>query len=282
MKEFIFKNRCAALGTKHNKEKVIAPLFKKELGIDVVVVENFNSDKFGTFTLDIPRIEDQKNTAKLKALEAMKLSGKDIAIASEGSFFDHPANPYITINNEVLVFIDKKYDLEIYGDYSENIDYAKNTIVSTIDEVIDFAKDINFPKNGIVVKISKNNFFDMKKGINTKNELINIASEMLEQYGSIWLETDLRAHISHSRMQNIFKATENLIENIKRHCPQCLSPGFHKVKSIAGLPCENCNRPTNMILAELFKCDKCSYESKSLYPNNQQTAYAGYCDYCNP
>ena len=63
----LFINRVAVLATMHHKENVIAPLLKKQLGLEVVVPPNFNTDQFGTFTRDIKRPDTQIVTAKLKA-----------------------------------------------------------------------------------------------------------------------------------------------------------------------------------------------------------------------
>jgi hypothetical protein len=46
----IYNNRGAILATMHNKEKVISPLLKEHLGMNVIVTEGLNTDVFGTFT----------------------------------------------------------------------------------------------------------------------------------------------------------------------------------------------------------------------------------------
>ena len=37
----------------HKKEEVISPILEKELGIKIIIPEEFNSDRYGTFTGDI-------------------------------------------------------------------------------------------------------------------------------------------------------------------------------------------------------------------------------------
>ena len=44
---------------------------------------------------------------------AMKLSKYDLVVASEGSFGPHPSIPLVPADDEFLLFIDKKNDLEI-------------------------------------------------------------------------------------------------------------------------------------------------------------------------
>ena len=92
----------------HGKEKVIAPILEKELGVKVILPQNFDSDQFGTFTGDKARTGNQLEAARLKVQAAMKLTGADIGIASEGSFGAHPSIPFIQSNLE-LVFVNVFY-----------------------------------------------------------------------------------------------------------------------------------------------------------------------------
>lgn len=277
-----FSDRIAALGTKHSKELVIGPTLKELLGLNVKIPNNFDSDKFGTFTGDKKRQNTQKDTAKLKAKEAMEILDLDIGIGSEGSFNSDPNYPSLIMNTEVVVLIDKRYGFEVYGISNEIVDYAHATSVHNIQELLDFAKTINFPKCAIVLRESDKNHSDMIKGIRDMSELKKHSEKMFENYNSIWVETDLRAHVNETRMAHIKKATINLAENINRCCPQCDRPGFSLVTIKRGLPCEACNRPTGLILSEVYKCDGCGFENTLMYPNVATTAYSGYCDYCNP
>ena len=277
-----FYGQKVALGTKHNKELVIAPLFKSELSMNVVVPPDLDTDKFGTFTLDHDRPGNQKETSLIKAKAAMELTGLDMGLASEGIFGSHPALPFSIANTEVVVFVDRKHDLEIFGGHVEAVNYAQSQSVESIDEVMLFAKRINFPKHGIVVREAEKKYKSMVKGITNEAELIKVTERLLRKYRKLWIETDFRAHVNKSRMNNIAKATEDLIANIKRLCPKCKTPGFHRVSPKPGLPCETCGRPTDLPLYDVYKCDKCNHEQDVKYPNQKHAAYAGYCDYCNP
>jgi len=278
----LFANRVAALGTKHQKEKVIAPLFKKELAITVKVPKDLDTDKFGTFTLETKRTGDQKETAILKATAAMQLLGLDIGIASEGSFGPHPAMPFGNVNTEIVVFVDKKLGLKVFGGSIEPVAYARNIVANNLSEVMDFAKRIDFPQHGIVVRKAEKDYRDMVKGITTTTELKETAERLLGKYGVVWLETDFRAHVNQTRMKNIKKATEDLIANLHRLCPNCRLPGFHRIAPKPGLACENCGSPTDQPLYDVYSCDSCNFAQDIIYPNEKKTAYAGYCDYCNP
>lgn len=61
-----FQGRTAVIANKHKKEQVIAPILEKELGIKIIVPKDIDTDKFGTFTRDIPRKGIQLYTARKK------------------------------------------------------------------------------------------------------------------------------------------------------------------------------------------------------------------------
>lgn len=57
----MFKGRNLLIATKHEKEKVIAPILDKELGVNCFVVTNLDTDEFGTFTTVIFVTHKKKN-----------------------------------------------------------------------------------------------------------------------------------------------------------------------------------------------------------------------------
>jgi hypothetical protein len=110
-----FTGRTAVLATMHQKEQVIAPILQQELGLEVIIPQGFDTDRFGTFTRDRPRPDHQLATARLKALAALEITGADLAIASEGAFAPHPDLPMLPCDRELVVLVDRTHDLEIVG-----------------------------------------------------------------------------------------------------------------------------------------------------------------------
>lgn len=104
----LFQGRTIVIATMHGKESVIAPLLEKYLGVNPVLIENFNTDKYGTFSGEIKRYGSQLEAVKKKALVAMELAQTDLVIASEGSFGEHPMMPFVQSNLELIILIDKK------------------------------------------------------------------------------------------------------------------------------------------------------------------------------
>ncbi len=86
----LFEGRQFVIGTKHHKEKIIAPLFEEAFGLECLIPENFDTDQLGTFTGEVERKGDPITALRNKCLLAMDLSQCDLGIASEGSFGSHP------------------------------------------------------------------------------------------------------------------------------------------------------------------------------------------------
>ncbi|WP_078553704.1 DUF6671 family protein [Alkalihalobacterium alkalicellulosilyticum] len=279
MDNALFDQRQAVLATMHQKEQVIAPMMKRELGIIVSVPSSFNTDVFGTFTREIDRKGDQLQAAHKKIEEALRKTGLSIGIASEGSFGAHPVVPFLPFNRELILFIDKKLDLEIVGHASNsNTNYA-HTEISSREEALAFAESVRFPSHGVIVKHDE----IIQKGITEEEVLQRVVSDFLAKGAtSIHIETDMRALYNPTRMKNIELATENLISKLKSRCSQCGTPGFEITEYQKGLPCQWCNRPTDLLLAHTFQCKKCHHKEEVFYPNGASFADPGQCQWCNP
>lgn len=279
-----FEQRRAVLATMHRKEMAIAPLLLKELGIEVVVPPNFDSDRFGTFTRDVNRPGNQVETAKLKALAAMEMMGETMAIASEGSFSPHPAMPFIPCDREVVVLIDCQHGLELIGETISTETNFNHAAIASVDEAFAFAQKVGFPTHGLVIMPYANvkNTSEIIKGITTETQLINAINQLLTTYGHAHIETDMRAMHNPTRMNVISQATQDLIRKAKQQCPKCSYPGFDVVEQRRGLPCELCAYPSDRILASIYACKKCDYKQPVMFPDGIQCADPMYCEYCNP
>jgi predicted Zn-ribbon and HTH transcriptional regulator len=281
----IYNNRVAILATMHNKEKVISPLLKEHLGINLIVPQGLNTDVFGTFTREIKRPDTQIITARLKAKKALEMYDEEIAIASEGSFAPHPLIPYIYANREIIIFLDQENDLEIIGElFSIETNFNHQTI-SSLEEAEEFAHKVGFPEHGLVISFANisTGKIESIKGITSQENLINsVETAIKNTNGKFHIETDMRAMYNPTRMKNIAFATQDLINKINSLCPQCNTPGFMINQKIPGLPCELCHQPTSLIKAVIFQCQKCGFTQQQLFPNNQEFADPSLCEYCNP
>lgn len=278
----MFQNRKLLIATKHQKEKVIAPILEMELGVTCFIDSTFDTDTFGTFTGEIERELDPVSTVREKCLKAMMINDCELGIASEGSFGPHPSVFFINADDEFLIFIDKKNNLEIIvRELSTETNFNGKTIKSE-NELLDFAKSAGFPEHKLILRKSKDEAFEIYKDLNTHEDLINTFKHLYSEYQSAYAETDMRAMNNPTRMQVIQKATIKLIEKIKSTCPECKTPGFGVTDAKKGLKCELCGAPTNSTLSYIYECQHCKYTKEEMYPNNKKSEDPMYCDNCNP
>jgi hypothetical protein len=278
----MFKGRKLLIATKHEKERVIAPILEKELGVKCFVVPDIDTDKLGTFSGEVERKDDPITTARKKCLMAMELSNCDLAVASEGSFGPHPTIYFIPSDDEFLLFIDTKNDLEISVRELSIETNFNGSEIKTEKELKEFAANSNFPSHGLILRKSKDDFRYIVKGITKAAQLNTIFQNLINNYGTAYIETDMRATYNPTRMQVIESAAKKLAEKINTPCPICTMPGFGITDSQKGLPCETCNFPTQSTLSHIYSCRKCCFTNAKQYPTGKKTEDPMYCDLCNP
>lgn len=282
MEESIYKNRKIVLLTKHKKEEVIQPLIENATECQLIVESRYDTDQFGTFSREIKRPQSQVDTARLKVKKGMELSNTQIGIASEGSFGPNPIFP-MPWNVEVVILYDKNADLEIVGICENSNTNFSHLITDKYEEALNFAEKIGFPEHYLILRTDNRDSKKIIKDINCYDRLKGAFHWCVSKSstGQVFIETDMRAHANPTRMKNIKKATEDLLQKLTSYCPNCQSPGFIVRERIGGLPCEYCKVPTGLVMKNISKCTKCNFEQEVLFPNGNQ-ASAQYCEYCNP
>lgn len=274
----LFKDRLAVLATMHRKEQVIQPILKQELGIDVVVPPDFDTDWLGTFTREVNRPGSQRETARLKAQKALTVTGATLAVASEGSFGPHPECPFLAANLEMVLLLDAENSIEIVGEsLTTQTNYAQQEITS-LKEALLFANKAGFPEHGLVVFGES----ECVKGIVETEHLLTVLQQKLQRRIKVRLETDMRALYNPTRMANIAQATHDLIAKVRSCCPRCGLPGFRVVRRRQGLPCEWCLTPTGLLLTDIYGCKGCGFEQEEHFPGGQEFAQPMHCPVCNP
>lgn len=278
----MFKGRSLVIATKHKKEMVIAPPLEAAFGMTCFVNETFDTDELGTFSGEIERKLDPLSTARQKCLLAMELSQCDLGIASEGSFGAHPTIPFGSADEEILIFIDKKNDLEIVvRELSMNTNFNGKNITNEND-LLEFAELVKFPSHGLILRKSKHETTAIIKGITNKSVLIQEFHNLFDAHGSVFAETDMRALFNPSRMAVIASAADKLVEKIKSCCPNCNFPGFGVTDLRKGLACGLCGSPTSSTLSFIYTCKQCEFEKQVLHPHGKTEEDPMYCDFCNP
>lgn len=282
MESNIFKNRKLVIATMHGKEQIIAPILEKELGVTCLVASGINTDSLGTFTGEIERKLDPISAAREKCLLALKQSDCDLAVASEGSFGAHPEIFFASANEELVLLLDLKNNLQIVGRVLSTSTNFDGKEIDSWKELQDFAESVLFPSHALIMRSSEKSTEGIAKGIKDWKTLESCYESFHAKYGFIWVETDMRAMHNPNRMKVIEEATLQLVHNIKSCCPSCSSPGFVVQNSNKGLPCEICHQPTRTVRSLVYTCQSCSYEEVRKRPDGKTFEDAMYCDFCNP
>lgn len=281
----LFSGLTAVLGTQHGKDAVIAPLLASALGLEVTVLRDFDTDRFGTFTGEVARLRDANETVRMKALAALaEAPHGDFGVASEGSFGPHPQIPFVACGLELVMLTSADGAIAVMGtDLTVETNFASLEVRSW-QEVAAFVARAQFPSHAVIVKACAGRAATMAsitKGIRDWDTLERTVRALLASDGCATVETDMRAHLNPTRMQSIARATASLVEAARSECPHCHAPGFVVTGVERGLPCESCERPTQRPCAEILMCARCAHLVTRLI-SGQQTAPAAQCDWCNP
>jgi hypothetical protein len=275
----------AVLGTRHGKARVIVPILEGRLGLAIDVLDTLDTDRFGTFTREIPRAAGFRETARAKTLAAIDAHGRTaIGVASEGSFGPHPDVPFVAGGVELVLLVDRQADIELFGvDVTLETNFGAQE-VGTVDEAHAFAARASFPSHGVIVMPVREGspvVSDVVKGITEAAALEQAVRDALRTSGRAWVEADMRAHLNPTRMRSIERATIALAAAALSECPECGRPGYVVVDRVRGLPCSDCRCPTTRARAEVLGCAGCGRrEERAL--SGPETAPPGECEWCNP
>ena len=277
-----FSGRNAIIVTKHGKENVMVPIFNARLQLSCEVNRVFDTDQLGCFSGEIRREDDVQQVLRKKCLAGLEDTNFDIAIASEGSFYPHPQIWFRSCNEERIMIMDKKNNLEITAHtLSLDTNHASKQ-VSDWDELTKFAEGAGFPQHGLILRSGTNQYTHQMKGIRDIHILKEAFQSLLTVNGTVYVETDMRAYVNPSRMKVIETTAQKLCDKILSLCPICQWPGFSISDYKTGLPCSECEYPTRSVLSVMYKCNHCHHTREELYPKGKKVEDPQYCDQCNP
>lgn len=278
-----FENKSFSVATKHKKEIVFSNVFS-QLGLSFVPAPEIDTDILGTFTGEVERKYSPLETAVHKAkLLAAKLNNVDFIIANEGTFGPHPYIPFVASDSEVIVLYDTKNENYFYiHDVSTETNFAEKEIVS-FEQLHDFLEQVKFPSHALIVSAMSNNGVQhFEKAIQDKTVLKEAINRLfaLSKNGLVKVQTDMRAHLNPTRMNFIKQCTLKFVDELKNTCPKCDYPQFKIKRTERGLPCYNCNTPTQSINKYIYECVNCKYIEEKR--NEKEFEDPIYCEICNP
>ena len=280
-----YQNQAVAFATMHGKEKAVAKAFARQLAASITVPVGIDTDALGTFTGEIPRAGTMVETARAKALLAMQVTGLRCGLGSEGSFGPHPYIPFIPRDIEVMLFVDQESDIEISETLMTHRTNYQNVTCRPGEDISDFLKSIRFPQHAVVITPSApTTEMPPIKGVNSASDLTEaiLRASHASSDRAVQIVTDMRAHLNPTRMAVIRALANRLARRLATRCPGCGTPGFGIVDIARGLPCGWCGEPTPMATSEIWRCSKCSLETRARIKGVPETADPGRCQHCNP
>jgi hypothetical protein len=281
----LYDKTRALVATMHGKERVIAPLAARFLGLRAELAEGLDTDVFGTFSRDVPRTGSPLDAARAKIAAAFVLAPDAVvAFASEGSFGPHPNVPFCALNREIMVLSDRASGLELVGHHATMDTNFAHAVVMDKTAGLAFAQGAGFPAHSLIVMgvragepAPERALF---KAIADQDMLVGAIAAAIAATGAAHIETDMRAHRNPSRMRAIKRAMVDLVRRARSRCPECSRPGFGATGRVTGLPCGWCAAPTLLTHSQVLQCAGCGHRSER--PVAAQTADPAHCKECNP
>lgn len=264
----------------HGKAAAIAPPLAA-LGIAVIVPEGLDTDAFGTFTGERPRVGTMLDAARAKARGAILATGLPVGLASEGAYGPHPAVPFLAQGRELLLWLDSRTGQEIVELLTDPAPRYDQVEVATPAEAREFLARIGFPDTAVVVARASDRNGPIAKGLRDRDELLRILAAATSD-GPAVLQTDMRAHLNPRRMIMIGRLAEQLAARLARSCPHCGAPGWGFLRHGPAMPCAWCNGPTLSPGGEVHGCTACCEESLVPRQDGRIEADPGSCPLCNP
>jgi len=282
-----YRGWAGTIATMHGKEAVIYAAFRERHGLHLIVSRGLDTDAFGTFSGETPRIGSMMATAVAKARSGMAKMGVPIGIASEGSYGPHPAIPLLPGGIELMVFIDAERDIVISEHLIDDAPIYEHAILSPGDDLKPFLNRICFPKHAVIVRAHRAKHLaeaPLFKGVTSSASLpqMLIACAEASDDGMVLVQTDMRAHFNSRRMETLGRLALALAERVAQRCPACGTPGFGKVDIARERRCVDCGEFTTEVSRDVLGCAKCSFQDRRLRPNRDEISDPRFCVNCNP
>ena len=271
-----------ALATLHGKAEVLAPAFAT-LGASLVVPGDIDTDALGTFSGEIPRLLPSLDTAIAKARLAMAVTGLPLGLATEGSFGPDPVIGFVALHREVAVLVDDlrgQVVCEWLNSHETNFTSKVITNAAELDDAL--LARWGFPTHALIVRVESGGMVckGLRDRASVEAAIVECARTVAS--GRALVETEMRAHLNPTRMRQIARLGERLVERLRCRCPRCRAPGFGRVDVATGLPCEWCGSPTAAVLAEIHGCAACSERLQLPRSDALRQSDPAQCDICNP
>lgn len=262
--------------TCHDKAPLVRPALA-EVGFAVTSISTYDTDRFGTFSREIPRTGSAHETALSKAKLAASLGDVRYGLGSEGSFGRDPHLGWMPWDYEILCLWDAQLQYAVFAMAGSGATNYAHGEFADLDAALSFMEKARFPEHALILGRPAEPWFC--KGIRDQDWLIDRLESLLASEPRIWLETDMRAHLNPARQVVIGEAARVLAQRLASLCPHCRARGFAVARSEPGLLCADCGLSTPLAAAHIWECPSCQYNERR--PVTLK-ANAFECEHCNP
>lgn len=270
------------IATIHEKERALAPPFRRLIGAEVVAAPGVDTDMLGTFSGEIPRPDALVETSLLKAELAFTTMDVDCAIASEGSYGPIDRLPFRPSGVEIMAFVDRRRGLRLVETLAtDRTNWRLLTFAAGEAGVPQALASMGFPKFGVFVICGTDPSRPIK-GLSSVDDVVAAIDQEARRSGDgkAILISDMRAHRNPTRMKVLRALGWKLARRLSTLCPSCGSPGFGHMHSRRGLPCEHCGKPTHWIDFEIDGCAVCGHSVSRPRLDGRRTAPRSACRAC--
>jgi len=280
-----YRGRTIAVGTKHGKQHQFQSAFSDVLGAVLHPPPDLDTDRFGTFSGDVPRTGAAIDAARAKARLAMNVAGLPYGLASEASYGPLPAGWFG--HEELVLFCDQRLGIEVLEGH------RTLSVPGTAQQVRDY-RDVppalldGLPDQALIVRpyhprvgAHHRDEGPITKGVSDIETLRSavVAAAAHSPAGLAQVEPDLRAHHNPSRRLVLTRLADKLARRLATGCPACGAPGFGRVAAEPGLRCRICATPTPLVGAEIHGCAACDHRVSRTV---RGVADPADCPGCNP
>lgn len=275
-------DRRVALATMHGKEDQIGPELKAILGWCVEVAD-IDTDQLGTFTGDIPRQLSPRDTAIRKAYLGAEKLGLAKGMGSEGTIGPHPSVPFLTVNRELIGFVDREHGIELVESSVSGDIWAFSEVWKSSTNVRELAERSGLPTHGLIVRTTESENPLIRKGITNVAELERAIKDCRSREGAsdIVIESDFRAMMSPTRQATIRACATKIAKRLRRECDRCKAPGWGDVDVEYGVSCQLCGELSfEHVSASIEGCVRCDYRQRVSRPDS--FIDPSHCSFCNP
>ena len=214
------------------------------LGITLVRPE-IDTDRFGTFTAETPRLGTMADAARAKAKAAIATTGLPVGIGSEGAYRPHPGLPFLPLGREVILWHGRGTGREIIEQAMDDRPAYDHAAIVNLADAEALLAGVAFAATELIVAPAAD-ALPVAKGLRDRDALAATIGQAAANSanGRAVQQTDMRVHLNPLRMEVIAGLAARLAQRLSTPCPHCHAPGWGLLRREPGLPCCDCGAPT--------------------------------------